>query len=138
MLEQQQTGSASAVAVNNLGNVQGALGRWADALQSYQQAAEDPEMASIAGANYALAAWETGQDDLAIKAARSLLRRCVLVHLGTGCILGVQKVVLKQSRAIRLAGCLMGTCCHQLLVRSMGDENVSADGVILSIARKPY
>lgn len=82
MLEQQQTGSASAVVVNNLGNVQGALGRWADALQSYQQAAEDPEMASIAGANYALAAWETGQDDLAIKAARNLLRRCVLVRLG--------------------------------------------------------
>lgn len=74
-LEQQQTGSVSAVVLNNLGNVEGALGRWQDAMQHYQQAAEDPEMGSIAGANYALAAWETGQDDAAIKAARSLLRR---------------------------------------------------------------
>jgi Tfp pilus assembly protein PilF len=76
-LEQQQTGTASAVVVNNLGNVEGALGRWADAMQHYQQAAEGPELGSIAGANYALAAWETGQDDLAIKAARSLLRRYI-------------------------------------------------------------
>lgn len=74
-LEQQQTGSVSAVVLNNLGNVEGALGRWEDAMQHYQQAAEDPEMGSIAGANHALAAWETGQDDAAIKAARSLLRR---------------------------------------------------------------
>lgn len=74
-LEQQQTGSVSAVVLNNLGNVEGALGHWEDAMQHYQQAAEDPDMGSIAGANYALAAWETGQDDAAIKAARSLLRR---------------------------------------------------------------
>lgn len=76
-LEQQRSGSASAVVLNNLGNVEGALGRWGDAMQHYQAAAEDGEMASIAGANYALAAFETGQDDLAVKAARSLLRRWV-------------------------------------------------------------
>lgn len=76
-LEQQQTGTASAVVMNNLGNVEGALGRWDDAMQHYKQAAEDPDMGSIAGANYALAAWETGKDELAVKAARTLLRRCV-------------------------------------------------------------
>lgn len=74
-LEQQQTGSASAVVVNNLGNVEGALGRWEDAMQHYKAAAEDEEMGSVAGANYALAAFETGQDELAVKAARTLLRR---------------------------------------------------------------
>lgn len=80
-LEQQQTGTASAVVVNNLGNVEGALGRWDDAMRHYQEAAEDPEMGSIAGANYALAAFETGRDELAVKAARTLLRRWVVVEL---------------------------------------------------------
>lgn len=78
LLEQQQAGTASAVVVNNLGNVEGALGRWPDAMQHYQQAAEDDELGSIAAANYALAAWETGNDEVAVKAARTLLRRCVL------------------------------------------------------------
>lgn len=81
ILEQQQDGTASAVVVNNLGNVEGALGRWDEAMRHYQEAAEDPEMGSIAGANYALAAFETGRDDLAVKAARTLLRRWAVLKV---------------------------------------------------------
>lgn len=132
----------SALVLNQLGNAEGALGRWAEAMGHYREAAEDPEMESIAGglaprgaggawgaqpcadgrscrgwgadaaaegagrgdetvlprwpggtastqasgraappsrrpagANYALAAFETGQQELAIKEARQLLRR---------------------------------------------------------------
>lgn len=74
-LEQQQTGAPSAILLNNLGNAEGALGRWKDAMQHYQQAADDAEIGSIALANYSLAAFEMVQDDLAIRAARMLLRR---------------------------------------------------------------
>lgn len=74
-LEQQQMGQASALVLNTLGNTEGALGRWSDAMQHYQAAVDDAEMGSIALANYALAAFETGDDDLAIKSARQLLRR---------------------------------------------------------------
>jgi hypothetical protein len=39
--------------------------------------AVDPELQSIARANYALALFETGQDAAAILEARRLVRRCV-------------------------------------------------------------
>ena len=42
----------------------------------YQEAAADPEMEAIALANFALAAFETRQDELAVRTARQLLRRC--------------------------------------------------------------
>jgi len=45
------------------------------ALKHYKAAAEDPEMESIASANYALAAFEMGADALAVREARLLLRR---------------------------------------------------------------
>ncbi|GBF94525.1 hypothetical protein Rsub_07059 [Raphidocelis subcapitata] len=66
---------ASALVLNQLGNAEGALGRWGDAMAHFREAAEDPELESIAGANYALAAFETGQQELAVKEARLLLRR---------------------------------------------------------------
>lgn len=76
-LEEQQLGAASGLTQNNLGNAEGALGRWQDAMQHYEAAADDADVGSIALANYALAAFETGKDELAIKSARTLLRRCV-------------------------------------------------------------
>lgn len=65
----------SAILLNNLGNAEGALGRWSDAMQHYKSAADDADVGTIALANYALAAFETGDNDLAIKSARQLLRR---------------------------------------------------------------
>jgi tetratricopeptide (TPR) repeat protein len=58
------------------GNAEGALGRWDDAMKHYQEAADNPDMEAIALANFALAAFETSQDDLAVRTARQLLRRC--------------------------------------------------------------
>jgi Tfp pilus assembly protein PilF len=103
-LEQQQTGMASAVVVNNLGNVEGALGRWDDAMRHYQEAAEDPEMGSIAGANYALAAFETGRNDLAVKAARTLLRRWALLKL-LSAVVSVWLVHLCTPISAQLSNC---------------------------------
>eukprot|EP00879_Flechtneria_rotunda_P016566 GHRR01017335.1.p1 GENE.GHRR01017335.1~~GHRR01017335.1.p1 ORF type:complete len:278 (+),score=88.77 GHRR01017335.1:808-1641(+) len=74
-LEQQQTGQPSALLLNNLGNTEAALGQWQDAMQHYQQATEDSELSSIALANYALAAFEIGDAELAIKSARRVLCR---------------------------------------------------------------
>ena len=61
--------------LNSLGNAEGALGYWQSALTHYQAAAGDPEMAAIAAANYALAAFQVADHQEAIKAARQLLRR---------------------------------------------------------------
>lgn len=66
---------ASAVLANNLGNTEGALGRWEDALGHYMEASDDPEKEAIALANYALAAFELGRTGEAIREARVLLRR---------------------------------------------------------------
>lgn len=79
-LEQQQTGTPSAILLNNLGNAEGALGHWPDAMQHYKAAADDADVGTIALANYALAAFETGDGELAIKSARQLLRRCGPLH----------------------------------------------------------
>jgi tetratricopeptide (TPR) repeat protein len=76
-LEEQQLGSADGLTLNNLGNAEGALGRWQDAMRHYEAAADDADVGSIALANYALAAFEMGDDEAAIKSARTLLRRCV-------------------------------------------------------------
>ena len=51
------------------------MGDWGAAQRHFREAAQDPEMESIAYANLALAEFETGQDGEAIKAARQLLRR---------------------------------------------------------------
>jgi tetratricopeptide (TPR) repeat protein len=74
-LEQQQAGTASPLLLNELGNAEGALGKWQMALQHYQAAATDEEIGAIAAANYALAAFETGADEVAVKSARQLVRR---------------------------------------------------------------
>ncbi|KAF8072724.1 hypothetical protein HT031_000384 [Scenedesmus sp. PABB004] len=74
-LEAEQRGAASGVLLNNLGNAEGALGRWPDALRHYRAAGGDAEVGAIALANYALAAWETGDAGAAVATARQLLRR---------------------------------------------------------------
>ena len=80
-LEERRFGSrrvadgVSALLYNQLGNAEGALGMWDAAMASYKEAAEDPEMESIAAANYALAAFETGRTSEAVREARQLLRR---------------------------------------------------------------
>lgn len=74
-LEEQQLGAPNGLTLNNLGNAEGALGRWQDAMRHYEAAADDADVGSIALANYALAAFETGDNELAMKSARSLLRR---------------------------------------------------------------
>jgi tetratricopeptide (TPR) repeat protein len=54
-LEAAQCGGArvsdgvSALLLNQLGNAEGALGRWGDAMAHYREAAEDPQLESIAG-----------------------------------------------------------------------------------------
>ncbi|KAI8462320.1 MAG: hypothetical protein J3K34DRAFT_527828 [Monoraphidium minutum] len=68
-------GSGRSLLLNQLGNAEGALGRWEDAMRHYREAAKDPELESIAGANFALAAFETGEQELAVREARQLLRR---------------------------------------------------------------
>eukprot|EP01026_Neomeris_dumetosa_P000378 TRINITY_DN10097_c0_g1_i1.p2 TRINITY_DN10097_c0_g1~~TRINITY_DN10097_c0_g1_i1.p2 ORF type:complete len:309 (-),score=50.41 TRINITY_DN10097_c0_g1_i1:127-966(-) len=60
---------------NNLGNAQGACGEWEDALQSFLKAAKDPDLEEIAMANYALGSLEIGQDELAEREIRGLLRK---------------------------------------------------------------
>jgi tetratricopeptide (TPR) repeat protein len=74
-LEQAALGMPSAITLNSLGNAEGALGRWQDALQHYANAQDDADMGEIAAANYALAAWQLGDDARAVSAARRLLRR---------------------------------------------------------------
>eukprot|EP00775_Hariotina_reticulata_P006291 gene6291-6527_t len=74
-LEQQQAGTASPLLLNELGNAEGALGKWQMALDHYQAAAIDEEVGAIAAANYALAAFETGADEVAVRSARQLVRR---------------------------------------------------------------
>jgi len=53
----------------------GALGDWDGAMVEYLAAAKDSSMKDIAMANYALALFQTGQDQAAIKEAKQLLRR---------------------------------------------------------------
>jgi tetratricopeptide (TPR) repeat protein len=68
-------GGVSALLLNQLGNAEGALGKWDDAIEHYEAAAADGEMESIARANLALAAFETGDAKRAAREARALLRR---------------------------------------------------------------
>ncbi len=60
------------------GNAEGALGDWDGARRHYLMAANDPDLSAIAAANYALASFEAGDSDGAVKSARQLLRRCVV------------------------------------------------------------
>jgi tetratricopeptide (TPR) repeat protein len=105
-LEEQQLGAANGLTLNNLGNAEGALGRWQDAMQHYEAAADDADVGSIALANYALAAFETGQDDLAIKSARSLLRRWV--HHTHAALVACQ--ALNRAACPPDTHCCSGTC----------------------------
>ena len=61
--------------LNNLGNAEGALGRWDAAMANYLEASKDREMESIALANFALAKFQTGDVDDAVKTTRRILRR---------------------------------------------------------------
>ena len=63
------------LALNNLGNSKGALGRWDEAMADFLEASRFEDMRAIAQANYALAAFQTGRQDLATSTARKLLRR---------------------------------------------------------------
>lgn len=57
------------------GNAEGALGEWDSARLHYLAAAQDSEIAAIAGANLALASFEVGDVEGALRSARQLLRR---------------------------------------------------------------
>ena len=61
--------------LNNLGNAEGALGRWDAAMANYLEASKDREMESIALANFALAKFQVGEVDDAVKTTRRILRR---------------------------------------------------------------
>lgn len=63
------------LALNNLGNSKGALGRWDEAMADFLEASRFEDMRAIAQANYALAAFQTGRQDLATSTARKLLRK---------------------------------------------------------------
>ena len=66
----------SALVLNDLGNVQGALGQWEDAIANYGKAAEaDPAFQEIAEANQALALFQVGRAETACKVCRNVLRR---------------------------------------------------------------
>ncbi len=57
------------------GNVEVALGRLSDARTHFQAASRDPALRSIALQNMALAAFEGGDNELAIRIARQNLRK---------------------------------------------------------------
>ena len=61
--------------LNNLGNAEGALGRWDVAIAAYLEASKSREMESIALANLALAKFQIGDVDDALRVARTILRR---------------------------------------------------------------
>ena len=63
------------LSLNNLGNAKGALNQWDSAMADFLEASRTEDMRAIALANYALAAFQTERDDLAITTARKLLRR---------------------------------------------------------------
>ena len=64
-----------ALTLNNLGNAKGALNRWDEAMADFLEASRTENMRAIAQANYALAAFQTRRDDLAIATAKKLLRK---------------------------------------------------------------
>lgn len=61
--------------LNNLGNAEGALGHWDVAMANYLEASKSRDMESIALANFALAKFQTGDADGAMKSIRTILRR---------------------------------------------------------------
>ena len=63
------------LALNNLGNALGALGRWDEAMSAYLEASRTEDMREIALANYALAAFQIKKEDLAMSTLRKVLRR---------------------------------------------------------------
>jgi len=67
--------SADASVLNNLGNAKGAIGEWESAMDDFLKASKDDSMREIALANYALAAFETGKEELAVKTAQTILRK---------------------------------------------------------------
>ena len=68
--------SPDPLALNNLGNAKGALGRWDEAMADFLESSRGSEdMREIALANYALAAFQVGKEDLAVATCRKLLRR---------------------------------------------------------------
>ena len=61
--------------LNNLGNAEGALGRWDSAAANFLEASKNREMESIALANFALAKFQVGDAAEAVKTTRRILRR---------------------------------------------------------------
>ncbi len=60
---------------NNLGNAQAGLGQWKEAATCYGTAARLAPEFSFAAANKALALYQLGETDTAVREMRSLLRR---------------------------------------------------------------
>ena len=64
-----------ALTLNNLGNAEGACGRWDVAAAYFLEASKSRDLRDIALANFALAKFQVGDVAAALRATRSLLRR---------------------------------------------------------------
>jgi tetratricopeptide (TPR) repeat protein len=64
-----------ALTLNNLGNAEGACGHWDVAASLFLEASASRDLRDIALANFALAKFQIGDVDAALRATRSLLRR---------------------------------------------------------------
>mmetsp|Transcript_25082 Transcript_25082/g.79498 ORF Transcript_25082/g.79498 Transcript_25082/m.79498 type:complete len:334 (+) Transcript_25082:827-1828(+) len=74
-LEEGAGGEANALLLNNLGNSKGACGDWEGAKKDFLAASQDASIESIALANLALASFQTGDAEGAVRVARQVLRR---------------------------------------------------------------
>eukprot|EP00191_Tetraselmis_sp_GSL018_P009548 CAMPEP_0177602354 /NCGR_PEP_ID=MMETSP0419_2-20121207/14812_1 /TAXON_ID=582737 /ORGANISM="Tetraselmis sp., Strain GSL018" /LENGTH=248 /DNA_ID=CAMNT_0019095809 /DNA_START=147 /DNA_END=893 /DNA_ORIENTATION=- len=75
--EAQRPEGADPLVLNNLANAEGALGNWDAAIALFREAAasDSRDVQEIALANLALALFQVGREDSAIREARQLLRR---------------------------------------------------------------
>lgn len=74
-LSKKRYGSPDPVALNNIGNAYGGLGNWKSAYEFYKQASDLDTRFVFALANEALALYQLGDDDKAIKTMRFLARK---------------------------------------------------------------
>lgn len=74
-LSQSKYGGEDAVAINNIGNAYGAVGEWETAYSFFKKASDMDSRFVFALANEALAQYQLGQDELALKTMRFLTRK---------------------------------------------------------------
>jgi tetratricopeptide (TPR) repeat protein len=64
-----------AMAYNNLGNAKAGQGKWEDAIAYYQKATQLASNFAFARANYALALFQIGETEEAIRTMRNIVRK---------------------------------------------------------------